>query len=174
MTDSLLRTFNFNITLAKSREGRLGSAERTLQSNLSDSDFLADGGFQECSGLDIEMDVQELEEGGRNDGVIQRVGRGKFSSIVLKRGMFYSADGTVNRDLWNWLQGIISGRRPVARYDGIIHVFGETDTDFVATWTFERGLPSKISGPSLNAKNGEVAIEELHIAHQGLKLVADT
>jgi len=29
----------------------------------------------------------------------------------------------------------------------------------------------KVSGPQLNAKTGEVAIEELHIAHEGLRLV---
>jgi hypothetical protein len=31
-------------------------------------------------------------------------------------------------------------------------------------------LPVKVSGPSLNAKTGEVAIEELDIAHEGLRL----
>jgi hypothetical protein len=36
---------------------------------------------------------------------------------------------------------------------------------------FERGLPARIAGPQLNAKTGEVAIEELHIAHEGLRLV---
>ena len=40
-----------------------------------------------------------------------------------------------------------------------------------ATWVFERGLPARIKGPDLNAKTGEVAIEELHIAHEGLRLV---
>jgi hypothetical protein len=28
----------------------------------------------------------------------------------------------------------------------------------------------KLTGPALNAKTGEIAIEELHIAHEGLKL----
>ena len=45
------------------------------------------------------------------------------------------------------------------------------DDDIVASWTYERGLPAKISGPQLNAKTGEIAIEELHIAHEGLRLV---
>src|SRR5207302_361111 len=82
-----------------------------------------DGGFQECSGLEVEMEVQEHREGGRNDGVIRQVGRAKYSTIVLKRGMFYSSD-TVNRDLWKWLQGVVAGERPVARYDGVIEVMG--------------------------------------------------
>jgi phage tail-like protein len=40
----------------------------------------------------------------------------------------------------------------------------------VARWTFTRGLPSKVTGPSLNAKTGEIALEELHIVHEGLQL----
>ena len=37
-------------------------------------------------------------------------------------------------------------------------------------WSFERGLPLKVVGPSLNARTGDIAVEELHIAHEGLRL----
>ena len=40
----------------------------------SGSAQLGDGGFQECSGLQIEMDVHEIQEGGRNDGVVKLAG----------------------------------------------------------------------------------------------------
>jgi len=43
--------------------------------------------------------------------------------------------------------------------------------DVVARWQFDRGLPAKIRGPELNGKTGEIAIEELHIAHEGLRLL---
>jgi phage tail-like protein len=118
------------------------------------------------------MDVSELQEGGRNDGVIQRVGRGKYTRIVLKRGMF--VDGTrANGAIWSWLMDILAGVRPVVRYDGTIEVLdqrGEREGNVLATWTFDRGLPAKVVGPQLNAKTGEIAIEELHIAHEGLRL----
>lgn len=151
----LAGTFNFRITLNRSD----GS-----------SPPLGDGGFQECSGLQIEMDVQELQEGGRNDGTVRQVGRGKYTNIVLKRGMLFPDDGTVNSELWDWLQGVLSGVRPVARYDGVIEVLSADGQDTVATWTFDRGLPQKIAGPQLNAKSGDIAIEELTIAHEGLRL----
>jgi phage tail-like protein len=151
----LASTFNFRVTLNRSGGG---------------SPPLGDGGFQECSGLDIEMDVQELVEGGRNDGTVRLVGRGKYSNIVLKRGMLLPGGGKVASELWGWLQSILAGVRPVARYDGIIEVLSAGGTDTVATWTFDRGLPSKIAGPQLNAKTGEIAIEELTIAHEGLRL----
>jgi hypothetical protein len=66
---------------------------------------------------------------------------------------------------------VISGQRPIARFDGLVQVKGVAD-DVVATWVFDRGLPAKIRGPELNGKTGEIAIEELHIAHEGLRLVS--
>jgi phage tail-like protein len=167
MADTLAATFNFRLTLNRS-----GGDKPTP---------LGDGAFQECTGLDVEMDVQELVEGGRNDGVIRRVGRGKYTNISLKRGMLYPTSGTVQNpksgtiknELWAWIQDILSGVRPVRRYDGVIEILdggGQAGGRVVATWVFDRGLPAKVSGPQLNAKTGEIAIEELTIAHEGLRL----
>lgn len=162
-TDSLAGTFNFWITLTRS-DG--GGSQDELPSKIGGQE----SGFQECSGLDIEMDVQELQEGGRNNGVVRRVGRGKYSNIVLKRGMLFPAGGTVHNELWRWIQDVLNGERPVVRYDGVIEVKAANGQDTVATWTFDRGLPQKVTGPQLNAKTGDVAIEELTIAHEGLRL----
>jgi phage tail-like protein len=133
-------------------------------------DLLGDGGFQECSGLEIEQDVQEIVSGGENARVVRRAGRAKYQHLVLKRGMFF-AGGAVNLDLWRWIQNTVNNVRPVARYDGTIEVMDVGDV-VVATWTFTRGLPARIRGPTLNAQTGEIAIEELHIAHEGLRLGA--
>lgn len=131
---------------------------------------LGDGGFQECSGLQIDMDVHEITEGGRNDGTVRLAGRGKYTNIVLKRGMLFPVGGTAVNEIWSWLQGMLSGQRPVVRYDGVIEVLNASSGAVTATWVFDRGLPAKVSGPSMNAKSGEIAIEELTIAHEGLRL----
>lgn len=167
MADQLLRAFRFQVKLRKSAAVESGTQ---APSDSPTGTELGDGAFQECSGLELEMDVQEYQEGGRNDGVIKRVGRAKYSPIVLKRGMFYGSSGVANADLWKWIQGMVAGERPAARYDGIIKLMKSGD-DVSATWVFDRGLPLKVRGPELNAKTGEVAIEELHIAHEGLRLV---
>jgi phage tail-like protein len=167
----LLRTFRFEVTLLQSAPGTEGGPAASSSAAGLTGTALADGAFQECSGLDIELDVQELVEGGRNDGVIRRVGRAKYQPIVFKRGMFYT-DGAVNRDLWTWLQDVAAGVRPVRRYDGVVAVMSVGD-EVAARWVFERGLPVRITGPQLNARTGDVAIEELHIAHEGLRLARD-
>jgi phage tail-like protein len=155
MADALAGNFNFRIALLRA-DGQKPA--------------LGDGGFQECTGLEVEMDVQELVEGGRNDGVVRFVGRGKYSPIVLKRGMLFPAGGQVYTELWAWLQNVLAGTRPVARYNGVIDVLSADGKRAVATWTFDRGLPAKIAGPQLNAKTGEIAIEEITIHHEGLRL----
>ena len=148
----LAPAFQFRVTLTKSGGAAAGGAQP--------SNTLGDGGFQECSGLDIEMDVQEYAEGGRNDGIVRRVGRGKYTNIILKRGMFYNDGGKVNRQLWEWLQGILSGVRPVARYNGVIEVLsGDARRAVRATWAFSRGLPAKISGPALRSEERRVGKE---------------
>jgi phage tail-like protein len=146
---------------------------------------LGNGHFAECSGLELEADVREYLEGGRNDGVVRRVGRVKLVPIVLKRGMFVvssrggasSSGGGANSsgdhastELWDWLTGMVSGQLPIPRYDGMVQVMNANGQRELTHWTFTRGLPSKVTGPSLNAKTGEIAIEELHIVHEGLRL----
>ena len=171
MDPQLLRSFRFQITLRKSPATQSGQSVSPPPPDSPVGEALArDGAFQECSGLEVEMDVQEYLEGGRNDGVIKRVGRAKYSPLILKRGMLYGDGGKVNGELWNWIQNIAAGVRPVARYDGTVEVMS-VGMQVAATWRFERGLPLKIRGPELNARTGEVAIEELHIAHEGLRLV---
>ena len=157
MADTLLATtFRFRVSLT----GSAGSGA---------SGTLGSGGFQECTGLEVEMDVSEFPEGGSNNAVVQRAGRAKYSKLVLKRGMFAPPGGQVDSQLWQWLQDVVDGVRPIRRYDGTIQVLGAAQA-VVATWTFSRGLPAKVVGPQLNAKTGDVAIEELHIAHEGLRL----
>jgi phage tail-like protein len=115
------------------------------------------------------MDVKDLEEGGRNDGVIRRLGRAKFPPLVCKRGMFGPAGGPAANELWQWFADVVGGVRPVRRYDGRVRVQDQRGRT-MAAWTFTAAVPAKLVGPQLNAKTGEIAIEELHLAHQGLRL----
>ncbi|MFC5219674.1 MULTISPECIES: phage tail protein [Streptomyces] len=131
---------------------------------------LGTGGFQECMGLESEMEVSEYPEGGRNDGVIQRVGRMKVAKLVLKRGMVVDGTGKVVPELWTWIAEVTSGVRPVRRYDGLVQLL-DAGQQSVAVWSFRRALPAKVVGPQLNARTGEVAIEELTLAHEGLRMV---
>lgn len=178
--NALLTAFRFEVRLLQSPQVQAGrqvlpggkGQDQEGYRPPAGGKLLAEGAFQDCSGLEIEMDVQEYLEGGRNNGVVRRVGRAKFQPLVLKRGMFHAREpgATVDPALWHWMQRIINGERPVPRYDGVIQVMSPEGT-VRAMWMFDRGLPAKIKGPELNARSGEVAIEELTIAHEGLRLL---
>ncbi|MCJ0874258.1 phage tail protein [Streptomyces sp. AP-93] len=178
----LVQTFRFRVRLTRSTapgptdqppprlKGDTNSAPSTLPPS-GGPDRLGDGGFQDCSGLGLEADLREYLEGGGNDRVVRRTGRVKLQPLVLKRGMFCATEGgSADTGLWDWLHGMVSGGPPAARYDGDVEVLDPTGERVVAHWTFTRGLPLKVNGPTLNAKTGEIAMEELHIAHEGLRL----
>jgi phage tail-like protein len=156
--DELVQSFRFDVLLTLSAAGKPPAS-------------LGNGGFAECSGLELEADIKDHLEGGFNSGVIRRVGRVKLQPLVLKRGIVVPAGGQyMDTAFWKWLTEMVSGVLPVLRCDGHIRVSNPSDTQKVAHWSFTRGLPVKVTGPALNAKTGEIAIEELHIAHEGLQL----
>jgi phage tail-like protein len=158
MDEEFVQAFRFAVLLTLSGPGA-GTAP------------LGDGGFAECSGLELEADVKEYQEGGFNDGVVRRVGRVKLKPLVLKRGMIVPNGGKyADYSFWDWLTRMVNGTLPVWRCDGHVRVSDPANTRVVAHWSFTRGLPLKVTGPALNGKTGEIAIEELHIAHEGLRL----
>ncbi|RZU11361.1 phage tail-like protein [Kribbella rubisoli] len=134
-------------------------------------DRLGDGGFQECAGLTLDADVHEVLEGGSNDTSVRRVGRVKHAPIVLKRGMLVPVGGGyADAAIWSWMTAMVAGQVPLPRYDGRIAVYDPTFQRVVARWTFVRALPVKVVGPTLQAVTGAVAVEELHLSHEGLRL----
>jgi phage tail-like protein len=146
------RAFNFLITLVDSASAP-GSALTPQQS-------LPSGGFSECGGLEMSLDMEEYKEGGNNGLILHFPTRVKWANLRLKRGMA-TAD-----DLWLWHYGFVQGK--VVRRDGVVTLQDEQQQP-VKVWSFTRGLPVKWTGPSLNAAQNQVAIEELEIAHEGLK-----
>jgi phage tail-like protein len=70
-------------------------------------------------------------------------------------------------ELWEWRKEVEDGKVDKARRNGTIKVYDRNNTP-VAEWTFVKGWPSNLSGPSLGADSNEVAVEELTIVHEGI------
>jgi phage tail-like protein len=154
-----------------SRAGAATAAPVGGSPSSGPGDRLGDGGFQECGGLVLDADLHDVLEGGGNDATVRRLGRVKHSPIVLKRGMVVrTAGGPADVSLWSWISAMVAGEVPVPRYDGLIEVLDPTYDRVLARWTFVRALPLKVVGPTLHAITGAVALEELHLLHEGLRL----
>ena len=151
-TDPLL-SHNFLITL-------IDTSSSLALSVLNTAVFdVAAGGFSECTGLEMSLDVEEYREGGRNGEPLQFPTRVRWSKITLKKGL---GSGTA---LWDWHYGFVTGTGK--RRDGLIVLLNELHLP-AHIWHFRRGLPTRYSGPSMNASQGAVAIETIEIAHEGI------
>jgi phage tail-like protein len=119
------------------------------------------GSFSEISGLTV--DVQPIEyRDGTDDSTVRKVrGLRKLSNITLKRGI----SGHVG--FWRWVQDGING--DANRQEGYIALLNE-DRAEVMRWNFKQAWPTKYTGPSLNAKNNEIAIETLELAIEDLRI----
>jgi phage tail-like protein len=128
---------------------------------LVEIDGVTVAGFAEVGGLTTETDIVEYRNGDEDITVRKLPGKAKYTQISCKRGY------TKSRELWEWRRLAITGR--TERKSGTIQLLDEARQPALK-WNFREGWPSKWEGPALNAKNNEVAIETLEIAHEGLEL----
>jgi len=122
--------------------------------------------FREASGLSSESQVIEYKEANKEGKTIIKKIPGvlKWGDITLKRGI------TDVMELWDWRKMVEDGQVEKARKNGSVVMFKQENAE-VARWNFIDGWPTKIGGPSLNANNNDIAVEEVTIAHEGLKRV---
>jgi len=124
------------------------------------------GAFRECTGMGSENEIVEYKASGTQGKMVLRKlpGRMKWNNIVLKRGI------TDAMDLWDWRGQVEQGKVEDARKNGSITMHNQSGAA-VARWDFVAVWPSKITGPTYNATNNEIGIEEMELAHEGYKRV---
>jgi phage tail-like protein len=143
------------------------------------------GLFSEVSGIEATMEPKSIREGGRNWGEVHRVGHTDFATVILKRGM------TQSRDLWSWFafvnrEKMAYGFRADARVvmldlattaagaapapDANTAAAPAAPHREVLAWRLSRALPVKFKIGDLNAATTHLAIEELHVVHEGIEL----
>jgi phage tail-like protein len=116
------------------------------------------GMFAECTGLAVEYDVLEYEEGGNNAFVHRLRGRARYPPISLTRGITHE-DALVR---WFFNDQRVAQRPTVTvtLLDGLGRV--------VRSFAFASAFPIKWTGPDSSAGGDGVANESLEIGHQGM------
>jgi phage tail-like protein len=117
---------------------------------------LCDAAFAECDGLEMTMEPKTIESGGVNNRQIHLIGPCKFAQLTLKRGM------TSNLQLWTWLA--LTAQGTVAPASGTVTMW-DTDATPVVEFALQGCLPVRMRAPSLNAREGLVAVEELALVY---------
>jgi phage tail-like protein len=124
--------------------------------------------FSECDGLEMTMEAKTIRDGGNNGTQIKLVGPHAFGQLTLKRGM------TSNFDLWDWfdafLQSPVSQIREDLRGDAHVVLMAPDRRTERVRFHLRRCLPVKLKAPALNARDGVLAIEELQLAYESLRI----
>lgn len=151
-----LHVFRFHVSFARAvLPGAAGSPGAEVD--------ICSGAFAECTGLEATMEPKAIKAGGANYGAAQRVGPISFATVILKRGI------TSTRHLWDWF-ALLGGGSSAWRLDVRIAVQNAA-AETVLAWQLDRALAVKFKAADLNAKGSEIGIEELHLVHEGLRLV---
>jgi phage tail-like protein len=153
MPDHPFTTFNFRIAL------QVGGEKRPV----------CDAEFSECDGMEVSLELKTIREGGNNARPIHLVGPVSYGQLTLKRGM------TSDFGLWEWFEAVLRAGGSGLRASGEItiqsaHAKPEARTPLVR-FALTGCLPIKIKAPALNAKDGQIAIEELQVAYECLSRV---
>lgn len=155
-TEMPLPAFNFQVAI---EVGDLGGR------------LLCNGSFGDVTGLEASMEPRTIRVGGRNHGPAFRAGPVSYATVVLKRGM--TAQG---RDLWAWwaLFAGTAGGAAGAHGRGsraTVHITQlDTERQPAIVWRLHDAMPVRFKAGDLSAKGSELAVEELHLVHEGLEI----
>ncbi|WP_457353988.1 phage tail protein [Roseateles sp. P5_D6] len=121
-------------------------------------------GFQELSGIGMEVTVSEYRTGNaRENSVMKITGMNKATDVTMKRGVI----GSLN--LYQWLDQIRNGDQDAMR-TVTIQLQNEDHTAVVQTWKLLRARIIKHTSGPFNAKGTDVAMEELVLAYERLEM----
>ncbi len=128
-------------------------------------DGLIEAGFSECSGLQVETEVEDVREGGVNEYVYKLPKGNKHVNLTLKHGI------TSSDVLWKWHKQVISNGGKLERKTVNVILLDPSGEE-TWRWSFQSAYPVKWVGPDLKADGNAIAIESLEIAHHGFDKVA--
>lgn len=140
--------FSFSVAIASPRPV-------ATQSNI-------DAAFQEVSGIDPKVDIEEVREGGVNSYVHQLPGPTKHSNLVLKRGYVTQASA-----LADWAAQTVGSTlgTPIQTQTLNVFLLGPAQQVLV-TWTFMNAWPVKWEVGAFNSTNtSSVLTQTLEISY---------
>jgi phage tail-like protein len=124
-----------------------------------------DAGFQEVSGIGMEVTVAEYRNGNHKENSVMKItGMNKATDVTLKRGVIGSLT------LYKWLDDIRNGNQGALKNVVIQLQSEDHSAEPVQTWKLMRARIIKHTSGPLNAKGTDVAMEELVLAYERLEM----
>lgn len=150
--------------MAITRNNPYGSFNFLVDLGTGDTESIK-AGFQEVSGLNIDVTIHEYRNGNDKTNRTRKVSAGyKVGDVTLKRGLIGELD------LYQWILAVRNGDQTQASVRNVtITQQDESRNGPIYTWRLINARPMKYSGPALNGKSSsDVAIEELVLSCEDL------
>ncbi len=124
-----------------------------------------DSEFQSVSGLSVDIDTEEIAEGGENRFKHKFPVKTKYPNLVLKRGLL------VDSKLIDWCRDAIENFdfKPV---DLTVSLINEEKNPLM-TWNVAHAFPVKWSVEDFNAEESKMAIESIELSYNYFKTITD-
>lgn len=117
------------------------------------------GGFNEVSGLESRVEVEEYREGGVNAYVHKLPGPVSYENLVLSQGL------TGIDIMWDWYVAVTEGN---VQRKNITLMLLDRERLPAMWWDFSQAYPVQWTGPTFHAsQSAEVAVERIELAHDG-------
>ena len=126
---------------------------------------VSDAAFQEVGGLEAEIEVETVVEGGENRFAHRLPKPVKHPNLTLKRGLTDDSSGLVQWCKATFENDFSQAIEPKAVVVSLCDAEGEP----VASWSVDRAYPVKWSVGGFDAMKNELAIETMELAYHSLK-----
>ena len=113
--------------------------------------------FQSVSGLSVDLETEEISEGGENRFKHKLPVRSKYPNLVLKRGI------VVNSEIIKWIRDALEDFI-FSPTDIIISLLDENHEPLVS-WNVIHAYPVKWSVVDFNAEESKIVIETIELAY---------
>lgn len=121
--------------------------------------------FQSCDGLQSEIEVIYVPEGGRGGAPHAVRGLPKVNKILFGKGSLSSKGG--KKTLFDWYMEVCDFSKPLKRQTLTIQLL-DAKKSALRTWKVLDAWPCRWMGPALNRENADVTVEYLEFAHEGI------
>ncbi|MEE4000783.1 phage tail protein [Tenacibaculum sp. FZY0031] len=121
-----------------------------------------DNSFQSVSGLSVDLETEEITEGGENRFKHTIPVRSKYANVVLKRGML------MDSEVINWCKKAVTNFE-IQPSDINVMLLGE-DGQTIQTWNIVRAYPVKWNVGDFNAEESKLVIETLELTYNYFKV----
>jgi len=122
---------------------------------------MLDTSFKEVSGIESEVNVEEIIEGGENRYTHRLPTSVKHPNLVLKRGV-----AALTSPLVIWCKTVLEGdfALPIVPQPLLVQLMSETGSP-MRIWSFANAYPVKWTVDTFDSLKNEVAIETIELAY---------